>query len=304
MTAASTDALHGRADALLDELQRRHPEIMSLVDLAAAGRAALEADPYAHYHRQSPALTKAREIVVGTGSPGLAAAFDHLLLCWLIRRATAENQVSDVAPRLAAEIDGHYARILERTEAGLESPPALGKDLFAKELGICTGRLLPARFAVMQTKMRLPLTLAKLGGPRQFLAFCALYYGRFGGRGPFLATHFHTPCAHHFNPEGRIEHFRIVAEILAWRPELKALTGDAWYYDPALVEISPHLAYVRDFPEARGARFFRGPVDTSGAALTSARRRRLQAAGDYVPRRHTMVWTRRALLEWAARDED
>jgi hypothetical protein len=274
---------------------------------AAARRAALEADPYVHYHRQPPALTEVLATVAGNGDPELAAAFDHMLLCWLIRRATDGTRTRDVPPRLAAEIDLHYERILARAEAGLEALPALGKDLFAKDVGVCTGRMLPAQFAVMQSQMRLARSLARslarLGGARQFLEFCGLYYGRFGGRGPFLASHFHPACARYFNQAGRLQLFRVVAEIFAWRPELKAFTGDAWYYDPVVAKISPHMAYIRDFPEAHGARLFRGPVDTGGTALTSAKRRRLYEAGEYEPRRYTMVWPRRALLEWAARDE-
>ena len=91
---------------------------------------------------------------------------------------------------------------------------------------------------------------------------------------------------------------------MEWQPALKALVGNAWFYDPVVAEISPQMAYVRAFPEACGARFFRGPLDNSRSALTSPKRRRLFEEGRYRPRRYFMIWPRRELLAWAAGQAD
>jgi hypothetical protein len=79
--------------------------------------------------------------------------------------------------------------------------------------------------------------------------------------------------------------------------------GSAWFYDPALREISPRLAYLREVREAHGARNFRfgtGPDVVADALERSPTRRRLHAEGRYVPAAHYLVWLRADLLRWAA----
>jgi hypothetical protein len=89
---------------------------------------------------------------------------------------------------------------------------------------------------------------------------------------------------------------------MEWRPAFKAVIGNAWYYDPVVAKISPHLAYVQNYPVQHGASFFRGPPDRSGNALMSSRRQRMYDQGEYHPRKYLMVWTRDSLVDWLHRE--
>jgi hypothetical protein len=196
----------------------------------------------------------------------------------------------------------HYTRILQRIESVTNSELHLSDDLLAKDLGLCTQRLFAAGYAVVETKWSMARRHAFLGGAGQLARFGGLYYLRWRGRGPFLSNHFHPECSEQFTPEGRIHMLKVVAAIMQWRPEFKALIGSAWFYDPVIARISPNLAYVRNYLEENGASFFRGPVDNSGNAFVSSKRRKMWERGEYQPRRYLMVWPRKSLLAWSRRE--
>ena len=48
-----------------------------------------------------------------------------------------------------------------------------------------------------------------------------------------------------FSPEGWMRFYLRTAELLRRDPRVKGLIGTSWLYDPALADVSPHLAYLR-----------------------------------------------------------
>ena len=105
-----------------------------------------------------------------------------------------------------------------------------------------------------------------------------------------------------FNPDGWRRTYLRIADLLRVRPELKGVFGTAWFYDPAMARVSPHLVYLRAEREAAGAMTFcYGPSESAlrNALAHSATRRKLHAQGQYEPMSHYIVWPRADLIRWA-----
>lgn len=225
-----------------------------------------------------------------------------MLMCRAIANSASHLQSDAMPALLKEEYLANYERILNRVESNIDANLHLSDDVLAKDLGLCTRRLFATGYAIVEIRHSMARRTAMLGGLRQFVTYLSMYYLSFYGKGPFLSNHFHPELSSLFTPEGRIHHFRLVATIMEWRPEFKALVGTAWFYDPELVEISPHLTYIREYPESNGAKFFRETLDLSGNALTSSKRRELHERGAYQPRSYKMVWKRDSMLSWLHRE--
>jgi len=124
-----------------------------------------------------------------------------------------------------------------------------------------------------------------------------------GGFSHFFSQHMVPQRVHLFNPEGRARYLDLLAELLKSRPRIRGLLSTAWYNDPVVATISPHLAYLREGLERLGAQTFR--IGTSAevvedALVKSATRRQLHATGAYVPTAYLIVVPRACLLR--ARD--
>jgi hypothetical protein len=294
--------ISSRAEAIAERLVMRNHDVVSDCDFEQCIVAASEPGPKDSYRSHAPALTAQwKKLRDEHGKAGLDE-FNNMLMCRAILRTLDSMESQDMPELLKQEYARNYVRILDRAEASMNSDNQLSDDLVAKDLGLCTQRLFPAGYCVVEIRSSMARRSALLGGARQFLDFCNIYYLRFGGRGPFLSNHFHPEWTHLFSNEGRIHMFKVVATIMEWRPTFKAIVGSAWFYDPVVAKISPHLAFVRDYPEQHGATFFRGPPDRSGNALVSSRRQRMCDRGEYHPRKYVMVWTRDSLVDWLHRE--
>jgi len=92
-----------------------------------------------------------------------------------------------------------------------------------------------------------------------------------------------------------------VAYAIREDPSLHALFGASWYFDPALKNISPRLAYLSQFAESHGSILVRMDSDeniVSDATLTSSTRRTLYEKGEYTPTRYGRLWPRLSLMKW------
>ena len=152
-----------------------------------------------------------------------------------------------------------------------------------------------------------PRRLAWSGGIAQGVR-AASVFARAGGWAPFYETHFtHGVRPHTFllvyTPETLAAWHRNVAECLRMNPHIRGLQTTSWWYDPQLARVAPHLTFLREGSLAHGAVSLRSG-STEGAQryaiANSPERRRLYDAGEYMPVSYAMVWTRDALLRWAA----
>jgi hypothetical protein len=92
--------------------------------------------------------------------------------------------------------------------------------------------------------------------------------------------------------------------MLRANPAVRGVVGKSWWFDPAIADISPEIAFLRADPEAGGARFMPlyapNPYLKTEPFAGSPKRKALHEAGRYQPRSFMMYWSRGRLLRWAA----
>ncbi|MFT5334802.1 MAG: hypothetical protein ACJAUG_002858 [Halioglobus sp.] len=196
-----------------------------------------------------------------------------------------------------------YKEQLQRIEGQLSHEPdsyfSFSNDPFRKDLAILRHRLIPcgAEFAMPFSGVSRSLLIKdgwrQAGKFLRVMATCR-------GIKPFLELHMHPKHVTAFNPDGWMETYDNLADLLAVNPSFLGVQSTSWFLDPALEQVSPHLAYLRQVPELCGAIFlYAGGDDSkhSGALATSQTRRTLHAAGKYCPRLFTRIWPRQSLLQ-------
>ncbi len=128
----------------------------------------------------------------------------------------------------------------------------------------------------------------------------AYVFLRCGGRRPFLEGHTHDPVARaYWNEPGWGEALRLAALALPTLPQVRGAFGTAWFYDPAVKEVSPRISFAQDLQVGRGA--FRLKVGSNEAAIanataTSAERRNRYRDGLYLPTDYSIIWSRKDLI--------
>jgi len=254
---------------------------------------------YAHVGEQSRKV--ARQVAQRGGAVALPR-YHRIVLACLAGRVERELPGRGLPPSVCELIRAEVARIGGELERQDDAFYDLGNDLFLKDVGLCTFRLLPCGAELVQVEAGVPRRLLVRGGPGQLLRGLAFFAFATRGFRPMYALHMDPRNTRDFTPEGWDRTYVRIAELMARDPKVKGLFGSAWFYDPAVAAISPHLAYVRERREAAGARCFRhGESDqvTADALATSRKRRTLFDAGRYRPASYYLVWPREALLAWA-----
>jgi hypothetical protein len=177
-------------------------------------------------------------------------------------------------------------------------------DFFAKDVRYSLGLTIPCG--------ALQFDLNGVVGPkliaRDFIATRSLrsavsYLGA-NGWGRWYANHIDVRAIKEFSPEGWTASFAAIAELLALNPSVRGVAGVAWFYDPELARVSPHLSYIGETLQRSGA--FRVKMktqthDVANALTRSLNRKKLYERGEYSPACYLVGWPRRPLLEWAAR---
>jgi len=236
----------------------------------------------------------------GTASwaPHGPGALHRCLAASLHRRAS--GRVASLG--LPAEVGTYYAEDLGRI--GQELTASADADFSFKRYHFKADlRILALR--------RIPMGMYSLDGaaiPRQILIRQWPRAGwrlqrvvlECGGLAPFFSQHMVPHRVHLFSPDRRAHYLELLGEVLKSRPQIRGLMSTAWYNDPVVAKISPHLAYLREGLERLGAQTFRIGTTTEvveDALAKSATRRRLHASGEYVPTAFLIVVPRRSLLQ-------
>jgi hypothetical protein len=203
------------------------------------------------------------------------------------------------ASGLDAEFALHYGDCFHRLLGQIEKDPAfadLGKDSFLKDLWLARVVMIPAFAQVWWPHSGLSARDVLRGGA----GACLYVFGRCGGRRPFLEGHTHDPVARaYWNEAGWGEALRLAALALPALKQPKGVFGTAWFYDPAVKEVSPRIAFAQDLQVGRGACRFRigsNEAAIANALATSAERRNRYKDGSYVPADYAIAWSRRDLI--------
>jgi hypothetical protein len=207
---------------------------------------------------------------------------------------------SGLPGRFAEEYRHCALRITQRIAQARRWNDGVEDDIFRKDLALLCLRMVPCvshvvcrNSGIPRSTLLLPRNLASGASLRVLLALR-------GRLRPLIANHVHPEMTDRFDPAGREACYRLVCALLEHWPDSEGLVGASWYYDRAVGDISPKLAYLRDVPARHGALFLdAGATDeaTANAVSRSERRRARVEDGTYRPRTVMMVWPRRALLE-------
>jgi len=117
-----------------------------------------------------------------------------------------------------------------------------------------------------------------------------------GGLSPLYRIHTEIRYLKNYNEAGWDASYHKMSLLMRENPAIRGAIGTSWFYDPALEEISPRLAYLRKRPAENGAYLhYDGPGDihTERATTSSETRRDLYEKGQYTPTCYTILWARK-----------
>ncbi len=199
---------------------------------------------------------------------------------------------------LHSEFALHYVDTFHRLLDQVADDPAfatLSSDSFLKDLWLARLVMIPAFAQVWWPRSGIELKPVLRSSP----AAAAYVFLRCGGRKPMMEGHTHDPVAKaYWNEKGWGEALRLAALALPALPQLRGVFGTAWFYDPALKEVTPRLSFAQDLQVGRGAHRIR--IGSNEAAIpiataTSAARRSLYEEAKYLPTDYAVIWSKRDL---------
>lgn len=299
------------AEALFPGWRGRQPyrhRLPAVADALAAAdprlAEAIAALPFAHFEAACAVRTpvfKYNKVPAEAAAlvDGLAGELRPFWLCallvWHIDRFERVFAATGLDPEFAL----HYADAFHRILDQIERDPAfadLSKDSFLKDLWLARAVMIPAFAQVWWPHSGLSAGAVLRRGWRG----AAYVFLRCGGRAPFLEGHTHDPVAKAFwNEPGWREALRLAALALPALPRARGAFGTAWFYDPAILEISPRIAFAQQLQAGRGAcriRIGSNPGAIANATATSAERRNRYREGRYLPTDFALIWSRRDLI--------
>lgn len=275
---------------------RRLPPDISLEGFI---RAATDVGPLDNYKYVGDATRGMIERIKTTCGLPAARAFLRAALGRTISIRVKDGQYARLPPLCARYHFAQLHRIANDSDATAEWLD-LDDDRFQKEFGIASLRLYVAGSNLVDCRCGIPRSIIFHGGLGKVLARLGVMM-RLGGFKPYFQGHLHTFNLDALNEEGRNNFYRCCVELYPLHPDCLGMFCSSWYYDPALAEISPNLAYLREIPLAGGAHLFRAQDGGDAIANSTAKsrtRRELYERGEYLPRNYFLIWGREDQTEW------
>lgn len=195
-----------------------------------------------------------------------------------------------------------FGRLIDFLKNHVNYPYDSKNEFFRKDIRFVLGLSIPCGARIVDMNSRVPFRSVLFSGLRSKNINVVIRYIRAHGNGPWFRNHADSRYLNEYNEKAHDEYYLRVAELLKAYKNIKGLVGCSWYYDPQLLKISPHLAYLYERPRERGAFFLRHGTQSSDidfATKTSETRRRLYKEGKYTPISHSMLWPRNNLIAWA-----
>ncbi|MCU1448817.1 MAG: hypothetical protein JWP02_987 [Acidimicrobiales bacterium] len=213
--------------------------------------------------------------VVLTDGEGWLSRYYQLVLHELLDRSLSRPHPWVLPDEIEDALLAEYARMIDEAATDPIWSDPLGSPEFMIDVGFARESLLPFRVG-----------LVGLGD--------GVIYGHLTPRPDRLEEPFSEASV--------LDDGLLAADFFAHNPSLRAMVSASWLLDPALDEVSPHLAWVRRYVLERGSEL--EPIETpdhvvENALATSRTRRRLYEEGRYVPKTYAMVSRRDAVLRWA-----
>ena len=291
--------------ALKTEIDQRTPWLIESLTLDSIHSVLTQPATMERYSLPLASITKIDTLLHAPEiTPEIRSTYLRLLLIALIESMPERIAAEPVPLSIEVLLCNNVLRIASELEHLPDEAFDLRQDFFVKDISILCLRLLPCGAEMAQVMAGIPRRLLFCGGVSQLVRGLTFFSRKTGGFKPFLSLHLDTRQLEEFTPEGWNRSYLRIADLLEVRPTLKGVFGTAWFYDPAMEEISPHLTYLRRTRVEAGAAGFRlGPTESTrqNALARSAKRRALFEAGEYMPVSYYIIWPRKALIAWARR---
>ena len=230
-------------------------------------------------------------------SPTVARDVNRLLVVELALKLPPAMLTREISQEILALYPAALRRLLDFLQQGDDQDYVYPNDFLLKDLRFAAGLTVPCGAQVVD--------LRSVIGYRAWLHLSLrphIFRHVADGSRAWFRIHTEARYLDEFNEAGWDACYRRIAGLLARHPKMHGMVGTSWFYDPVLESISPHLAYLRVKPLARGALLLRNTTtehDIRSATAKSQKRRRLFQTGHYMPVSHTLLWPRRALMAWA-----
>ncbi|SNY51624.1 hypothetical protein SAMN06297280_1918 [Arsukibacterium tuosuense] len=297
-----TDTLVSTQQAALQQLQLSPLLLDNAVNMALQQlqQHCSAAEPYQAYNQRPDLLTN-----LATLPAQLSCAKDQLARL-LMLKLIADFSLQPLPLNMTSEISNNYQRSLQRifqlwANASETQLPATD-DRFLKDIGLLTGALLPCAERVVEPCSAIQRSLLYSNGIVQAAGFIrALIDAR--GNKPVCRLHIHLSEINQLTAAGWHQTCLQLAELLLLNPQLKGVVGACWFYDPALPDISPHLAFISELLREMQASWFYSHKEggKSGAFSRSATRKQAFITGQYQPKNYVIFIPRSRLLAWYKR---
>jgi hypothetical protein len=275
------------------------PDGITVDGFIAAATNVGDFDDYKVFPEQAHQIVKQ---VAAAGEEGAARAFLRAAIAQSVINAVTGEHIKQLPPLVFAYHTRQLARISEDHELDSEWLN-LGHDLFHKEFGIATFRLYAAGAQLVDRRCGVPRSYMFKDGVAKSVPHLATMM-KLGGFRPYFQIHTHSFMLDLFNEPGWEACYQGCVELYGLYPEVLGMFGASWFYDPAVVQISPRLSYLQSTPLNNGAHAMY--VQTGGDAInnslsTSPSRRKLYDEGNYMPKSYLLVWGKEEQRAWAAR---
>lgn len=212
------------------------------------------------------------------------------------------SQVGKFTQKLPDSVTSLYPKFYARIAKYLKYSETYTYDDFSKDVRYSLNMTLPAGLLEIDLESRVgpKLVLRKLKSLAD--SSTAISYLRYRSWGNWYNDHLDLRGDLNFSPGGWTDCFQRIAEAINMNKHIRGVQGVGWFYDPALTQVSPHLAYIRETQVRNGAFLIKigpGEEHTRRAIMKSNTRRKLVQEGKYLPTCYALLWPRKALLAWA-----
>ena len=237
--------------------------------------------------------------------------YHKLLLVSLIGRAESELNCRTLPDEIKKSCNLSFERILRQIENNIEMPGPYNypEDFFSKDLSICTLKMIPLGSITFEfssfpgNKLLSKAVMRK--DIKQFIQIVRFIVFELKGKVvPFIELHLvtHDPIIHDdLNLEEMIINRRLVVQWMKMDESIKGSFCVSWMVDPQIITISPRHAYIHDFTQSLGFKYFYyeiSEISVKHATLKSKTRRKLYNEGKYIPTNYLIAISRKRLLKW------
>ncbi len=240
--------------------------------------------------------------IEATGGHDAVDAFLRLVLLTLAGQFEQRAAALSLPTVIHDRATDFLAKLLLRLQRPVSRRYGLDSDTFLKDLGVLRLKLWPGGAELVDMTSGIPRGMLLQAGIGQGVKTLGQITFFCGGLKPFFESHFDKRFSQGFSPAGYTAFYLTIADLLRQHPTARGLFSGSWWHDPALVDISPNLAFLNDIAVAGGARLF--PMGTSDEIVAQATRLSKERAervqeGSYRPTGYMLVWARDDLLHWA-----